>query len=172
MNSSEHSKNTGIYVDPYSTPIVKEFLVRFNKKLESFVGILQQEQEVLTAGTADEISIATQDKLNFIQTLSDLIANHFNNFSDNTTSNLEESLKMMNVICIEKQINEWNKSQNLIQFCRELSDENSIILANRLKSTNSALDTLYSLTGSQQSKTYDDSGHSKHSHVSRQLASV
>ena len=172
MSSSDPSINTDMHADPYATSSIQEFLARFNKKLESLAESLRREQEVLVNGTADEISQAAQDKLAYMQTLSDFIANYFNNSSENTNNNLEQSLKMMNVICVEKNIKQWSDSQELIQFCRELSDENSILLANRLKSTNSALDTLYSLTGSQQTKTYDDSGHSKHSHISRQLASV
>lgn len=172
MSSSDPSINTGIHTDPYAASSIQEFLARFNKKLESLAESLRREQEVLINGTADEISQAAQDKLAYMQILSDFIANYFNNHSENTNRNLEQSLKMMNVICVEKNIKQWNDSQELIQFCRKLSDENSILLANRLKSTNSALDTLYSLTGSQQTKTYDDSGHSKHSHISRQLASV
>lgn len=172
MSSSDPSINTAMHADPYATSSIQEFLARFNKKLESLAESLRREQEVLINGSADEISQAAQDKLAYMQKLSDLIANYFNNSSENTNRNLEQSLKMMDVICLEKNIKQWNDSQELIRFCRELSDENSILLANRLKSTNSALDTLYSLTGSQQTKTYDDSGHSKHSHISRQLASV
>ena len=172
MSSSDPSINTAMHTDPYATSSIQEFLARFNKKLESLAESLRREQEVLINGSADEISQAAQDKLAYMQKLSDLIANYFNNSSENTNRNLEQSLKMMDVICLEKNIKQWNDSQELIRFCRELSDENSILLANRLKSTNSALDTLYSLTGSQQTKTYDDSGHSKHSHISRQLASV
>ncbi|MBT8125212.1 MAG: flagellar protein FlgN [Gammaproteobacteria bacterium] len=172
MSSSDPSINTAMHADPYATSSIQEFLARFNKKLESLAESLVREQEVLINGSADEISLAAQDKLAYMQILSDLIANYFNNPSENTNRNLEQSLKMMDVICVEKNIKQWNDSQELIQFCRELSDENSILLANRLKSTNSALDTLYSLTGSQQTKTYDDSGHSKHSNISRQLASV
>ncbi len=172
MSSSDPSINTAMHTDPYATSSIQEFLARFNKKLESLAESLRREQEVLINGSADEISQAAQDKLAYMQKLSDLIANYFNNSSENTNRNLEQSLKMMDVICVEKNIKQWNDSQELIRFCRELSDENSILLANRLKSTNSALDTLYSLTGSQQTKTYDDSGHSKHSHLSRQLASV
>lgn len=170
MSSFDPSINTGIHNDPYATSSIEEFLARFNKMLEAFVEILQHDQETLIKGSADEISQSAQAKLTYIQTLSDFIASYFNNSSNN--NNLEQSLKMMNVICIEKKIQPWNESLDLIHFCRELSDENSILLANRLKSTNNALDTLYSLTGSQQTKTYDDSGHSKHSHISRQLASV
>ncbi|MFK7815388.1 MAG: flagellar export chaperone FlgN [Gammaproteobacteria bacterium] len=170
MSSSDPSINTGLHNDPYATSTIEGFLTHFNKKLEAFVEILQHDQETLIKGSADEISQSAQNKLTYIQTLSDFIANYFNNTSN--SNSLEESLKMMNVICIEKKIQQWNESLDLIHFCRELSDENSILLANRLKSTNNALDTLYSLTGSQQTKTYDDSGHSKHSHISRQLASV
>ena len=172
MQSSDPSINTGLLVDPYATSSIRDFLVRFNKKLESLVEILQQEQEVLIKDGADEISQAAQNKLAYIQNLSDFIANYFSTTSDRNNVSLEQSLKEMNVICVAKKIKQWKESQILIQFCRELSDENSILLANRLKSTNSALDTLYSLTGNQQTKTYDDSGHSKHSHISRQLASV
>jgi len=170
MNSHDPSINTGLHIDPYATPSIQEFLKSFNKKLETFIEVLQRDQETLIKGNADEISQSAQDKLAYIQKLSDFIASNFNNTSDK--NNLEESLKMMNIICIEKKIQQWNESLDLINFCREISDENSILLANRLKSTNSALDTLYSLTGNQQTKTYDDNGHSKHSHVSRQLASV
>lgn len=172
MSLSDQGINTGIHVDPYATSSMQEFLARFNKMLESLAEVLRHEQEVLIKGTADEISQVTQDKFARMQELSNFIADYFNNSSENTNINLKQSLKMMNVICVEKNIKQWHDSQKLIQFCRELSDENSILLANRLKSTNSALDTLYSLTGSQQTKTYDDSGHSKHSHISRQLASV
>jgi len=172
MSSSDPSINTGIQTDPYAASSIQEFLAHFNKKLESLAESLRLEQEVLIKGTADEISQSAQDKLANMQILSDFVANYFNNSSENTSTDLEQSLKMMNIICIEKNIKQWTDSQELIQFCRELSDENSILLANRLKSTNSALDTLYSLTGSQQTNTYDDSGHSKHSHISRQLASV
>jgi flagellar biosynthesis/type III secretory pathway chaperone len=172
MNSADHSIITGLNVDPYASPAIQDFLVRFNKKLESLIEVHQHEQNVLTKGTADEISQAAQDKFSYMQILSDFIADYFNHSSDNTNGILEQSLKMLNVICVEKKIKQWSETQELIKFCRELSDENSIILANRLKSTNSALDTLYSLTGSQKTDTYDDNGHSKHSHVSRQLASV
>ncbi len=172
MQSSDHSINTGLHVDPYAASSIKDFLEHFNRKLESLVEILQHEQKTLMQGSADEIGHAAQSKSDYMQELSQFIANYFNATSDTINSNLEQALKMMNVICVEKKIIEWNASQNLIQLCRELSDENSILLANRLKSTNSALDTLYSLTGSQQTKTYDDRGHSKHAHKSRQLASV
>ena len=172
MSSPNHSINTGLHADPYATASIQDFLANFNKKLESLAEVLRREQEILIKGTADEISQATQDKFAHMQLLSDFIANYFNNSSDNTNISLEQSLKLMNVICVEKDIKAWHESQKLIQYSRELSDENSILLANRLKSTNNALDTLYSLTGTQQTKTYDDSGHSKHSHVSRQLASV
>jgi len=172
MSSSNHSIDTGLHADPYATASIQDFLAHFNKKLESLVEVLRREQEVLINGTADEISQVTKEKFAYMQILSDFIANYFSNSSDNPDINLEESLRMMNVICAEKNIKAWHESQELIQFCRELSDENSILLANRLKSTNSALDTLYSLTGTQQTKTYDGNGHSKHSHVSRQLASV
>jgi flagellar biosynthesis/type III secretory pathway chaperone len=170
MSSLDPSINTGIHADPYATISIEEFLARFNKKLESFVEVLQRDQEILIKGSADAISQSAENKLTHIQALSDCIAKHFNNASND--NNLEESLKMMNLICIEKKIQKWNESLELIHFCRELSDENSILLANRLKSTNNALDTLYSLTDTQQIKTYDDSGHSKHSNISRQLASV
>lgn len=171
MNTSDHRISTGINVDPYATTSIKDFLVQFNNKLESLVEALQHEQVVLVKGTADEISQAAQNKLAHIQILSDFTANYFRN-SGNANNKLEQSLKMLNVICVKKKILLWNESQKLIQFSRELSDENSIHLANRLKSTNSALNTLYSLTGSNQTNTYDDNGHSKHSHISRQLASV
>ncbi len=172
MPTSDQSINTGIHADPYETSTLQDFLVRFNRKLELFVELLQLEQQTLMQGSADEISHAAQSKLDHIQKLSQFIANYFNNIPGHTNNDLEQSLKMMNVICVEKEIKQWTESQELIRFCRDLSDENSILLANRLKSTNSALDTLYSLTGSQPNKTYDDNGHSKHSHISRQLASV
>jgi flagellar biosynthesis/type III secretory pathway chaperone len=172
MNSSDQSINTGLNIDPYASPAIQDFLIRFNKKLESLVEVHQHEQGVLKKGTADEISQATQDKFSYIQILSDFISDYFNQSSWNSNNSIEESLKMLNVICVEKKIKQWSETQALIKLCRELSDKNSIILANRLKSTNSALDTLYSLTGSQQTNIYDDNGHSKHSHVSRQLASV
>lgn len=170
MQTSENSIDTGLHEDPYATAPLKIFLVRFNRKLESLLELLQQEQETLINGNADEISLAAQSKLDYMQQLSDFIQNHFDAPTNKTS--LEQSLKNMNVICVEKNLVEWNQSQELVQLCRELSDENSILLANRLKHTNSALDTLYSLTGTQQSKTYDDLGQSKHSHRSRQLASV
>ncbi len=172
MSSTDNSISTGIHTDPYSTSSIKDFLAPFNKKLEALVELLQSEQNVLSKGTADEISHAAQNKLDYMQALSDFITNYFSNSTNYSSSNLDKSLKMMNVVCVEKNIKEWNESQNLIQFSRELSNENSILLANRLKSTNSALDTLYSLTGSQQSSTYDGSGHSRHPQISRQLASV
>ena len=172
MQSSAQSINTGIHVDPYATDYLKEFLIRFNKKLEIFVELLQQEQHTLLKGNVDDISHATQYKLDYIKELSGLITNHFSKASNHPRNNLDQSLKMMNVICVEKQIKQWDKSLELITFCRELSDENSILLANRLKSTNNALDTLYSLTGTPQNKTYDDNGQSKQPHISRQLASV
>ena len=172
MQSSDQSINTGIHADPYETSTLQNFLVGFNRKLELFVELLQHEQQTLIQGTADEISQAAHSKLDHIQKLSQYIANYFNNTPGQTNNDLEQSLKMMNMICVEKEIKQWTESQELIRFCQNLSDENSILLANRLKSTNSALDTLYSLTGSQPNKTYDDNGHSKHPHVSRQLASV
>ena len=172
MQPTDHSTSTGIRTDPYTTASIQDFLVRFNRKLESFIELLQLEQKILVSGTADEISHAAQSKLDRMHELSQFIANHFNQTSKHTNTNLEQALKMMDVICVEKQIKQWPESQELIRFCRALSDENSILLANRLKSTNNALDTLYSLTGSQQNKTYDNNGHSKHSHISRQLASV
>lgn len=172
MQSSAQSINTGIHVDPYTTDSLQEFLIRFNKKLEIFVELLQQEQQTLLKGNVDDISHATQHKLDYIKALSSLITNHFSKASNHPRNNLEHSLKMMNSICVEKQIKQWDKSIELITYCREQSDENSIILANRLKFTNNALDTLYSLTGAQQNKTYDDTGLSKHPHISRQLASV
>ena len=172
MQTSAQNINTGIHMDPYATDSLQEFLLRFNKKLEILVELLQKEQQTLLKGNADEISHATQYKLDYMNELSGLITNYFNRTSSHSGSNLEQSLKMMNVICVEKQLKQWEESLELITFCRELSDENSILLANRLKSTNNALDTLYSLTGTQQNKTYDDSGQSKHPQVSRQLASV
>ena len=170
MSQSDHSIDTGLHEDPYAIAPLKSFLSRFNRKLESLLELLQQEQDILMNGNADEISHAAQSKLDYMRELSNFIQNHFNAPTNKTS--LEQSLKNMNVICVEKNLNEWKQSQELVQLCRELSDENSILLANRLKHTNSALDTLYSLTGSQQSKTYDDLGQSKHSHISRQLASV
>ena len=173
MQSTDHSINTGIQADPYSATSIKDFLLHFNRKLESLVEIMQREQEALIKGTADDISQAAQHKLGYLQELSKYIAKYFSVASENLNNDLEQSLKMLNVICVEKQITYWTASQKLISSCRELSDENSILLANRLKSTNSALDTLYSLTGTQQNKLYDDNGHSKHSNtISRQLASV
>ena len=170
MQPSDQSIDTGLHEDPYATAPLKSFLARFNRKLESLVELLQQEQKTLMNGNADEISHAAQSKLDYMQQLSDFIQNHFN--APANKADLEQSLKNMNVICVEKNLVEWHQSQELVQLCRELSDENSILLANRLKHTNSALDTLYSLTGAPQSKTYDDLGQSKHSHISRQLASV
>ena len=170
MQPSDHSIDTGLHEDPYATAPLKSFLARFNRKLEALLELLQQEQQTLMNGSADEISHAAQSKLDYMQQISDFIQNHFNAPANKIS--LEQSLKNMNVICVEKNLNEWKQSQELVQLCRELSDENSILLANRLKHTNSALDTLYSLTGCQQSKTYDDLGQSKHSHISRQLASV
>ncbi len=172
MSSSDHSNSTGTHTNLYSTSSIKDFLSLFNKKLEVFVDTLQHEQNILVEGTADEISHAAEEKLAYMQSLSDFITNYFNNNANNSTGALEQSLKILSVICVENNIKEWIESQNLIQISRELSDENSILLANRLKSTNSALDTLYSLTGSHQTNTYDNSGHSRHLHVSRQLASV
>ena len=172
MKTPAQNINTGIHVDPYSTYSLQNFLVNFNRKLEILVDLLQQEQQTLLKGNADDISHATQHKIDYINELSGLITNHFSKSSNHPRNNLEQSLKMMNMICVEKQIKEWTESLQLIKLCRELSDENSILLANRLKSTNNALDTLYSLTGTQQNKTYDESGLSKHPRVSRQLASV
>ncbi len=172
MQTPDQSINTGIHTDPYETSALQDFLVRFNRKLELFVELLQHEQQALSQGSADEISQAAQSKLDHIQKLSKFIANNFNNSPGQTSGDLDQSLKMMNIVCVERGIKLWAESQDLIRFCQNLSNENSILLANRLKSTNSALDTLYSLTGSQPNKTYDDNGHSKHPHVSRQLASV
>ena len=172
MQTSAQNKISGMYVDPYATDSLQKFLLHFNKKLEIFVELLQQEQQTLLEGNADEISNATQYKLDYINELSGLISKHFSKASNHSGNDLEQSLKMMNVVCVEKQLKQWQESLKLITFCRELSDGNSIILANRLKSTNNALDTLYSLTGAQQNKTYDNNGQSKHPQVSRQLASV
>ena len=172
MYSLDSSKNASMHLNLYAAPSIKDFLARFNKELESLIEILQREQNVLIKGSADEISSIAHDKLTYMQVLSDFIANHFNDSSVNINNNLEKSLNMLNTICIEENIEEWNVSQNLIRFSRELSDENSILLANRLKSTNSALDTLYSLSGSQQTNTYDDRGHSTHPLISRQITSV
>ncbi len=170
MSSIDPRINTGLHVDPYATSSIQEFLSQFNKKLETLAETLQHEQETLLKGSAEDISQSAQDKLAHMQKLSDYIANYFHDTDNKNT--LEQSLKMIDVICVEKKIQLWTESLDLIHFCRELSEENSILLANRLKSTNNALDTLYSLTGTQQTKTYDDNGHSKHSHISRQLASV
>ena len=172
MQTPAQSINTGIHLDLYATEALQEFLAQFNRKLEVLVEILQQEQQTLLRGNADDISHATQNKLDYMHELFGFITNHFSKATNHSSRDLEQSLKMMNVICVEKQIKQWADSQELITICRELSDGNSIVLANRLKSTNSALDTLYSLTGTQQNKTYDDNGQSKHPHVSRQLASV
>ncbi len=172
MYSPDNSRNTGMHLNPYSAPSIKDFLAVFNKKLESLIEILQHEQKVLTKGSADEISTTAQEKLAYMQALSNFIANYFNSSSVSKNNGLEESIKMLNEVCIGESIVEWDESQNLLQLSRELSDENSILLANRLKSTNSALNTLYSLSGTQPTNTYDDRGHSKHPLISRQIASV
>ena len=172
MQSSDHSIHSGLHIDPYAATSIKSFLVKFNQKLESFVELLQREQTTLMQGSADEISQTAQYKSDYMQELSQYVANYFSNASEKINTNLEEALKLMDIICVEKKIIEWTTSKKLIQLCRELSDKNSILLANRLKSTTSALDTLYSLTGSQQTKTYDDRGHSSNDLRSRQLASV
>ncbi len=172
MNTSGNSINKAVTNDPYSVSSIEDFLTRLNSKLESLANILKNEHEVLIQGTADEISQVAQDKQTYMRVISEDATKYFNNFNEKAENNLEQSLKMLDVICVKKKILAWNESQKLLHFCRDLSDENSINLANRLKSTNNALNTLYSLTGINQTNTYDNSGHSKHTPVSRQLASV
>lgn len=175
MLRSHHPTNSGLLSDPFGILPIKGFISRFNKRLHQLVEQLQHEQELLIKGNADQISNAAQEKLSSMQELSSFIANYFNDEvekSGNTSNSLEHSLQSLNEICLKHNIEEWNETKYLINNCRELSDENSILLANRLKYTNNAIDTLFSLAGSPQSKTYDDRGRSQHSQLSRQLASV
>ena len=175
MQHSDHSTNTGLLTDTFGTLSVKGFLVRLNKQLEILADKLQREQELLINGNADQISDAAQEKMTHIHELSDFIANYFKNgatASSNANVSLENSLQAINEICVKHEIIEWNETQDLIKYCHDISDENSILLANRLKSTNNALDTLYSLAGSSQNKTYDNQGHSQYPRSSRRLASV
>jgi len=158
--------------DLYPAHSIQEFLIHFNKKLGKYSALLEREREALTCGSADEIDQAAKDKLSYMQALSEYVSDHFSNFANTTKMNIEQSLKVVGAICSEKNISEWDETQKLLHLNYELSDGNSITLANRLKSTNSALNTLYSLAGINQTNTYDDSGHSKHSHTSRKLASV
>lgn len=175
MLRSHHPTNSGLISDPFGILPIKGFISQFNKQLQRLIEQLQHEQELLINGNADQISNAAQDKLSSMQELSSFITNYFNNeasTSNNTSNNLEHSIQSINEKCLKHKIEEWNETKDLINCCRELSDENSILLANRLKYTNNAIDTLFSLAGSPPSKTYDDRGLSQHSRLSRQLASV
>ena len=93
-----------MHLNPYSAPSIKDFLAVFNKKLESLIEILQHEQKVLTKGSADEISTTAQEKLAYMQALSNFIANYFNSSSVSKNNGLEESIKMLNEVCIGESI--------------------------------------------------------------------
>ena len=175
MLQLDHSKNSDLLADPFDILPIKEFISRINKQLQHLVALMQREHELLTKGNADQISEIAQDKLMSMQELSTFIANYFNDEVDNSINegnSLEYSLKSVNEICLKHKIEEWNEIKDLLNYCHDLSEENSILLANRLKYTNNAIDTLFSLAGSTQSKTYDERGLSQNPRSSRQLASV
>ena len=175
MLHSNNPNNKSSELDPFGISPIKGFISQINKRIQHLAELLKQEHELLIHGTADQISEAAEDKLDCMHELSLFIANYFNDEVDNNNSinrKLEFSLQSVNEICIKNKIKEWNKIRELINYCRELSDKNSILLANRLKFTNNAIDTLYSLAGTSQSKIYDDKGLSQQSRSSRQLASA
>ncbi len=175
MLQSNHSINSALSADPFGILPIKDFISRINKRLQHLVELLQREQELLIKGDADQISEVAQDKLRSMHELSTFIADYFNDEIENSineSNNLEYSLKSVNEICLKHKIEEWNEIKDLLNYCHDLSEENSILLANRLKYTNNANDTLFSLAGSAQSKTYDERGLSQNPRSSRQLASV
>lgn len=175
MLQLDHSTNSALLADPLDILPIKDFVSGINKRLQHLVALLQREQELLIKGNADQISEVAQDKLKSMQELSTFIADYFNDEIDNSineNNSLEHSLKSVNEICLKHKIEEWNEIKDLLNYCHDLSEENSILLANRLKYTNNAIDTLFSLAGSAQSKTYDEKGRSQNPRSSRQLASV
>ena len=172
MLPSSQPTNKSMDTDPFGILPIKGFIAHISNRLRSLAEQLKHEQELLIHGNADQISKAAQDKLNCMQELSNFISEYFEDTNGASKSKLEHSLQSINEICIKNKIEEWNKIRELINHCHNLSDENSILLANRLKYTSNAIDTLYSLAGSHQSKTYDDKGLSHQSRSSRQLASV
>ena len=175
MLSSARSNNKPSQEDPFGILPIKGFISHISKRLEELAKQLKQEQELLVTGTADQISIAAQEKLNCMQELSMFVSDYFDdkNAPSNASRNkLEQSLQSINDICLKNKIEEWNNIRELISHCHNLSNENSILLANRLKYTNNAIDTLYSLAGAPQTKTYDNNGLSQQARSSRQLASV
>ena len=174
LQSSQHTNKTSSS-DPFGISPIKGFISHVSTSLLKLVDQLAHEQELLVNGTADQISEAAKDKLNCMQELSAYISEYFqksNGTNQNSKDNLENSLQLINDICLKNKIVEWNEIKELINECYKLSEENSILLANRLKFTNNAIDTLYSLAGAPQTKTYDNKGISLHSSTSRQLASV
>ncbi len=172
MLRNPQSTNKLSQADPFDILPIKGFISHISERLQILVEQLKHEQELLIKGNADQISEATQAKLNCMQELSSYISEYFDNTSDISKNKLEHSLQSINEICVKNNIKEWNKIRELISHCHSLSEENSILLANRLKYTSNAIDTLYSLAGVTQSKTYDDKGHSYQSTASRQLASA
>ena len=175
MLRSSQSTNKLTQIDPFGITPIKDFISHVSERLQHLAEQLKHEQALLVNGNADQISEAAQDKLNSMQELSNYISEYFGdkNGSHNGSKNkLEHALQSINDICLKNKIEEWNRIKELINNCYALSEENSILLANRLKYTSNAIDTLYSLAGAPQNKTYDDKGLSHHSRSSRQLASV
>ena len=170
-NFTENSANA----DSLGIISIKEFISQLNQRLEKLSLILRDEQESLTSGSPDQISEVAQTKLSQMQELTQFISGYFNNrkdISDQGINNLEGLIKLINQICLKNRIQEWNKVKDLISTCHNLSEENSILLANRLKYTNNAIDTLFSLAGTSQNKTYDMRGLSQPTRISKQIASA
>ena len=175
MLQSDQSKNKLLQTESFEVSSVKVFISELKLRLEKIVDNLQHEQKLLINGDADQVSNAAQEKLKFMQELSAFIENYFRKEANNPNNerlNIENILQSINEICSKLNIEEWNNIKTLIKLCHELTDENSVLLANRLKYTNNAIDTLFSLAGASQNKTYDNTGLSQNDRLSRQLASV
>ena len=175
MPYSNKSSSDANSADALSIISIKKFIAQLHFRLEKLSVILREEQEFLTSGNPDQISEIAQSKLSNFQELTKFISSYLNDHSSGMgveIDNLESLIQRINQVCMNNRIEEWYKVKELIGACYNLSDENSIILANRLKYTNNAIDTLFSLAGATQNKTYDMKGLSQPMRISKQLASA
>ena len=175
MLPKSNSTDTKANADSLGIYSIKKFILQLNSRLEKLALILREEKELLASGSPDQISEIAQSKLSKMQELTQFISNYFNEDAvlfENEFKNLEDLIKLIDQTCIENKIIEWNMVKELLSTCHNLSEENSILLANRLKYTNNAIDTLFSLAGTVQNKTYDMRGLSQPNRISKQLASA
>ncbi len=175
MQDSSRSTIKTAQIDPFGVLPIKRFISNTSDQLQLLAELLKQEHELLIQGTPDQISEIAQKKLSCMQKISKYVSEYFDsetNTTNSSKSKLEDCLQSISEVCLKNKIKEWDEFIKLINYCHDLSDENSILLANRLKYTSNAIDTLYSLAGSPQNKTYDNKGFSHQSRSSRQLASV